>query len=179
MKCRVRWHLIRVYTVCYYTLLGLVTRRIDIGACERQKGRPACTFAKSDQPLYFSCATTLLEMQTLVRSNIMQHLIWVCTVYYLLMSSNAFQMECGIIYINPTNEHYYTSRHIGKRWKNPFCTNWLIWYNYFMGQRWCTSILHLLFFAFISYFIFTREIFKIFFSSFFFLFKMFKKFFFF
>ena len=76
MKCRVLWHLIRVYTVCYYTLLGLVTRRIDIGAYERQKVRPACTFAKSDQPLYFSYATTLLEMQTLVRSNIMQHLIY-------------------------------------------------------------------------------------------------------
>ena len=106
MKCRVIWHLIRVYTVCYYTLLGLVTRRIDIGACERQKDRPACTFAKSDQPLYFSCATTLLEM----RSNIMQHLIWVCTVYYLLMSSNVFQMGCGAIFINPTNGHFYTSR---------------------------------------------------------------------
>ena len=89
MKCRVMWHLIRVYTVCYYTLLGLVTRRIDIGACERQKGRSACTFAKSDQPLYFSCATTLLEM----RSNIMQHLIWVCTVNYLLMSRGQFHQR--------------------------------------------------------------------------------------
>ena len=116
MKCRVMWHLIRVYTVCYYTLLGLVTRRIGICACERQKGRPVCTFAESDQPLYFSCATTLLKM----RSNIMQHLIWVCTVYYLLMSSNVFQMGCGVIYINPTNEHYYTSRHIGDDKLLPF-----------------------------------------------------------